>query len=169
MRRRWAVTLSAVALISVASAVVPSPATSAPSRPTDVERRQHRPVAPARNGETLGRHPSLAPGQRVVLTVAGFAAHASVDLRIACRPEIIAPSTADAGGRTAIVFTVPGSLPAGAYLFTISGPAATAGGGNDVPRGNAGNVEVGVPRVAFYPFSMQGPGTPPVSLPPPTC
>ena len=168
MRRRWIVALSGVTLISLASAVVPSAATSVSSRPADAGRSRHSSTATSRNGETLGRRPSLAAGRRVELTVGGFAADAAIELRIACRPEIIEPAVSDGRGRARIVFTVPRGLPAGVYRLVISGPAANPVG-HDAPRPIAGNVEVDVPRVAFYPFSVRGEATPPVSAPPPTC
>lgn len=167
-RRRWVVALTGVTLISLASAIVPSAATSVSSGTADAGRTPHRSASASRNGETLGWRPSLTPGQQVGLTVGGFAAHAAIELRIACRPEIIAPAVSDGRGRAEIVFTVPRGLPVGTYRLVISGPAANPVG-RDAPRASAGNVEVDVPRVAFYPFSVRGGAAPPVAGPAVTC
>jgi hypothetical protein len=151
-RTRPAARLGAVVALLLAGSLVWTHAAAADSA-------RSAPVHPAPssvNGETLGSHPTLNPGQLIDTTVAGFAALATVDVGLACRLTASAPTRADQSGRVHIAFRIPDDAQPGNYVLTISGQGR-------LNHPSTGNVLASVPRAAFYPFTIRGSSPAPVT------
>jgi hypothetical protein len=144
-RTLWPTTALVVALVSASGGAALARTATSPSAPAS---RSH----PVANGETIGRHPTLHPGQHVQFSVAGFAPNASVQLGLAGELASAGTVQADQRGVVQVVYAVPDAMAAGTYTLTVSGPGRVA---STSPLLASGTIAAGVPRTVFYPFSVR--------------
>lgn len=122
----------------------------------------------AATGRTLPVDPVLRRGERVILTVRGFAAHAGVQVALV-HHRLYGSVRADRRGRVVYRYTMPCSLRDGSYELSFSGLGAHYPRGKQRQHRGTGtpdpqNVEVTVPFDPPWPFRLGGAaGHPPPS------
>ena len=115
LRARWLVA-GTVVLATVVGFDLATVASAAPTRSAA--------PAAAVNGEVVGGDPTVRPGQRIELTVAGFAPDAAITVGLTgAAPATATADHADGRGELHARYTVP-ALTSGDYLLVISGPGA---------------------------------------------
>jgi len=102
-----------------------------------------RPVGPPVN-------PRLQPGAAVVVREDGFAARAAVTVGLV-GDHLLGTLTADAHGRVAYHFAVPGDIRSGQHALVFAGAPAHLRAAS-----GAGNADVAVPLVRNWPFRTPG-------------
>jgi hypothetical protein len=150
-----------VVLTSVAAGAAADPQPPATGRP--VASVNHPAARPGHwtghgpevgNGRSVGRDLAVAPRGRISFVVGQFAPHALVEVRIIGQSSALPSCRADENGVARIDVRVPAGLSAGAHRIAVYGPVRTAALRYGRATRPSGSVAVTVPRLVFFPFSI---------------